>query len=75
MPFAASTAAFLPRGPQADGEQEQLRAGDGLVVLQKNLLLSSGGQELSQRDDDQGHKHRRTQEGGDDNGTDSSGPQ
>lgn len=41
----------------------------------RNLLLSSGGRELSQRDDNQGHEHRCTQEGGDDNGTDSSGPQ
>ena len=72
---AASAAAFLPRGPRADGEREQWRAGDGLGVLQKHLLLSSGGRELSQRDDDQGHKHRCPQESGNDNGTDSSGPQ
>lgn len=43
-------------------------------MVQK-FLLSSGGRELSQRDDNQGHEHRCTQEGGDDNGTDSSGPQ
>ena len=75
VPLTTAAMGFLPRGPGADREREQLRAGEGLVVLHKNLLLSSGGRELSQRDDDQGHKHRRTQEGGDDNGTDSSGPQ
>ena len=73
--FAATMAELLPRGALADREQEQLRARNGLVVLPKNLLLSSGGRELSQRDDNQGHKHRRTQEGGDDDGSDSSGPQ
>lgn len=74
-PLATSAAVLLPQGPPAAGKQQQWRAGYRLVVLQKHLLLSSGGRELSQRDDNQGHKHGCPQEGGDDNGTNSSGPQ
>lgn len=65
--------------PSRAAHEEQRQCGrwgaDRGVLWYRNLLLSSGGRELSQRDDNQGHEHRCTQEGGDDNGTDSSGPQ
>lgn len=38
VPFATSAAAFVPRGPQAEGEWEELRAGDGLVVTGKSFI-------------------------------------
>lgn len=42
------------------------------TCIKKNLLLSSGGREFSQGDDDQGHNHRRAQESSDYDGTDGS---